>query len=612
MLRFGRHSSAGTGAAAWPALLFLALGVLAPSAALLWFINRAVQNEHLAVRQKLNEAYSAQTAFLANQAFAFWTTKSDSLKALRQGHSTPEFFDLAISRSLADGLAILDTAFPELPRSVAAPNETRLAPLDRRAQALQSSAREARMAGLTNEAIARHLELGGAEFENARDPQGRLLAPSADLGALEMLPAADPRRAEVEQRLRRRISYRNTNIGGSQRRFLAQEFNALTGQSNFSAQLAAELFTLEAREHLVARTNGLYARPDLGWSAFQTNELLILLKDRSLLQALQTEISHQAFPAGVIFEVLDPAAKMNSADLAHSPIPGLPGWRIAARLKNSDDLDLATRRQIAVYLWVGALVLGAVAFAGLATARLLVRQTRLARLKNDLLANVTHELKTPLASTRVLVETLIDSPKLDEKTTREYLDLIARENRRLTGLIENFLAYSRMERNKFSFTLALAPAAQIVSRAADAVRERFTAEGVQFSVRTDSDLPSIDADADSLETALLNLLENAYKYSRSPRRIELRAFARGDQVVFEVEDNGVGIPMREQRRIFERFYQVDQSLSRTTGGCGLGLSIVDFIVRAHQGTVRVKSEPSRGSTFSIEIPSASIPQLARA
>jgi len=115
------------------------------------------------------------------------------------------------------------------------------------------------------------------------------------------------------------------------------------------------------------------------------------------------------------------------------------------------------------------------------------------------------------------------------------------------------------------------------------------------------------ADADALQTALTNLLENALKYTPAQKRIAVRASHDGGGAVsFAVEDNGIGIPGREQRRIFRRFYRVDQRLSRETSGVGLGLSIVDLIVRGHHGTVTVQSAPGAGSTFTIRVPCAGV------
>jgi signal transduction histidine kinase len=205
---------------------------------------------------------------------------------------------------------------------------------------------------------------------------------------------------------------------------------------------------------------------------------------------------------------------------------------------------------------------------------------------------------------RLLVDTLLNSPVLHEETARQYLQLIARENLRLSRLIDNFLAFSRMERNKQAFDFSEAAPKDIVAAAAAAVRERFNSPECRFEAQAAPDLPPVRADAGALVTALLNLLDNAYKYSGDQKEILLRAASENGQVTFAVRDNGIGVPPGETRRIFRRFYQVDQRLARTGGGCGLGLSIVQFIVTAHHGTVRVESEPSRGSTFIISLPPA--------
>jgi signal transduction histidine kinase len=200
----------------------------------------------------------------------------------------------------------------------------------------------------------------------------------------------------------------------------------------------------------------------------------------------------------------------------------------------------------------------------------------------------------------------LDSEELEEQTTREYLQLIAQENERLSRLIQNFLTFSRMERRKYTFHFRPLPARQIVDAAVEAVRERFAAPDCRFEVQVQPDLPDIVADPDAMPTALINLLDNAWKYSDDTKQIILRARAENGSVAFSVQDNGIGIAPHETEKIFQNFYQADQRLSRKGGGCGLGLSIVQFIVTAHHGGVSVESEPDCGSTFTITIPAASV------
>jgi signal transduction histidine kinase len=253
------------------------------------------------------------------------------------------------------------------------------------------------------------------------------------------------------------------------------------------------------------------------------------------------------------------------------------------------------------YLWIALLAIAVVALAALAAAQALRRQWRLARLKTDLVAAVSHELKTPLASVRLLVETLLEDER-PEGRTREYLEMIARENLRLSRLIGNFLTFSRLERNLRKFDIRATSPERVVAAVVESAEERLRAPDCHFEVQVAAGLPPVRADEDALVTVLLNLLDNAWKFTSAPKRISLRAASRNGHVVFSVEDNGIGIAAGERRKIFRRFYQVDRRLARESAGCGLGLSIVDFIVRAHGGTVEVESQPGQGSTFSVVMP----------
>jgi signal transduction histidine kinase len=304
--------------------------------------------------------------------------------------------------------------------------------------------------------------------------------------------------------------------------------------------------------------------------------------------------------AGASFSLILPGGKAIGESVAAGAM--LPGWQVALTFGNDHSIEEAAHQRTARYLWIGYLVIAALCLTGLIMAQLFRRQLRLARLKTDLVAAVSHELKTPLASMRLLVDSLLEDPDFDRRKTREYLTLIAGENLRLTRLIENFLTFSRLERNRQHFEFTDVRPSTVVETAVSAVKERFDQPGCRLDVQIEPGLPDFHGDSDALVTVLINLLDNAYKYTRSEKAIMLRAFRAQDSIAFEVRDNGIGIAPREHKRIFQRFYQVDKRLARETGGCGLGLAIVASIVRAHGGKVEVRSRPGDGSVFTVSLP----------
>jgi len=284
-------------------------------------------------------------------------------------------------------------------------------------------------------------------------------------------------------------------------------------------------------------------------------------------------------------------------------VPGenYPGWKVEFYFYSGTFSDAAKRQRI-IYIWTGILLISLILIVSGLAGKSILKQAKLNSLKNDFIATVTHELKTPLASMRVLVDTLLDGSYNDQKQAVEYLGLISKENKRLTGLIDNFLTFSRMERNKQAFEMTAVPPADIANDAAEAVGTKLSSGDCKFDVSVGKGLADVYADRDAMVTVLVNLLDNAYKYSGDEKVISLEVFADGDEVCFKVTDNGIGISPRISRRIFEKFYQADSTLSRTAEGCGLGLSIVKFIIDAHDGTIKVESEANKGSIFTVRIP----------
>ena len=278
-----------------------------------------------------------------------------------------------------------------------------------------------------------------------------------------------------------------------------------------------------------------------------------------------------------------------------------PGWNVEIHFSDVDIFEKTAERQKVIYIWAGLLAIAVMVAAGLLAARVVGKQIKTNKLKNDFIATVSHELKTPLASMRVLVDTLLEGSYRNQQQVTEYLELVSKENERLTGLIDNFLTFSRMERNKQAFAMARTSPAAIARDAAEAVKTKFSKGQCWFEVNIHDDLPDVTADRDAMVTVLVNLLDNSYKYSYDDKRIELSVSSEDGSVSFCVSDNGTGMSRRAVKKIFKRFYQVDRSLARHAEGCGLGLSIAKFIVDAHKGSITVSSKSGEGSIFTVRL-----------
>ena len=331
--------------------------------------------------------------------------------------------------------------------------------------------------------------------------------------------------------------------------------------------------------------------------------LIVLFRQENLIKSLNSALANQEPIPGVQLSVQPPGIS-GSSYLKEAIGDAFPSWNLVLNLDGRNPFHAAAKQRVAIYAWTGILMTAGIAMISLLLAEYLRRQVRLTRLKNDLIATVSHELKTPLASMRLLVDTLRDGKYADAQLTQEYLQMIAKENARLSSLIEGFLTFSRMERNKAKFEQEIVQIRDVVEAAMEAVGNRLQAPGCHLELNLAPEIPPVIGDRDALVTVLVNLLDNALKYTGDAKEIRLQAHAADGSVWVEVQDNGIGFPRSASRKIFERFYQVDQTLSRRTGGCGLGLSIVQFIVAAHKGSVTAKSQPGKGSAFTVVLPAA--------
>jgi two-component system phosphate regulon sensor histidine kinase PhoR len=233
---------------------------------------------------------------------------------------------------------------------------------------------------------------------------------------------------------------------------------------------------------------------------------------------------------------------------------------------------------------------------------------RLENVRRDFVANVSHELKTPIASIKGFVETLLDGAAEDPADRRRFLDIVARQADRLESIIEDLLALSRIEQSEGAGNLPRepVPVAEVLAAVEADCRPRAADRSIRLEVSCPDDLVA-EVNAPLLEQAVINLVDNAIMYSEPGRTVRLAAEAgtgEGPQreLRIVVADQGCGIDADHLPRLFERFYRVDKARSRKLGGTGLGLSIVKHIVQAHDGTVAVESEPGVGSTFTIRLP----------
>lgn len=227
------------------------------------------------------------------------------------------------------------------------------------------------------------------------------------------------------------------------------------------------------------------------------------------------------------------------------------------------------------------------------------REANLSELQADFVSKVSHELRTPLTSIRLFVETM-GRARGDRVTEDRCLEALSNETQRLTLLIERLLDWGRMEAGRKQFEMRDETVSAVLDEAVNAFASvRTHHPGLDFSVVIDPDLPKVHVDRGAMVDAIGNLLSNALKYGGTSPVIQLRARRLQTEVAIEVSDNGDGIPRVEHRRIFWKFYRIDDRLSRQREGSGLGLAIVKHIVLAHRGRVQLDSVKGEGSTFRI-------------
>lgn len=226
---------------------------------------------------------------------------------------------------------------------------------------------------------------------------------------------------------------------------------------------------------------------------------------------------------------------------------------------------------------------------------------RLEEMRKEFVGNVSHELKTPLTSIKGYVETLLDSEP-DKQVTRSFLSIIREEANRLQRLIEDLLSLSRLE-SKFEYSSKeQVDMIKVINDTIFLLGEKARRKSIILEADLPVSLPLLKANRDQMSRLMINLVDNAIKYTPDAGRVKARAYNEDEKLILEVEDTGLGIPEKDLPRIFERFYRVDKARSRKLGGTGLGLSIIKHIIEEHQGEISVESKIGEGSKFIVELP----------
>jgi signal transduction histidine kinase len=284
------------------------------------------------------------------------------------------------------------------------------------------------------------------------------------------------------------------------------------------------------------------------------------------------------------------------------PLSGpFEGFQVAVSATPTSPVAFADRLVKIEMMFIGllTLVLLGATFVG---ARYILRQIELVNAKSSFVSNVTHELKTPIAVIKLAVETIEMGRFRTDAERDKFLRAIVRESDRLAQLVDNILDFSRLEAGQQRLQRAPVDLRDVVHAAMDSFRLRLEDAGFQYEVSLPDRLPKVLGDSRALQHCLLNLLDNAVKYSRDHKDIRVTLGAADGAVRMAVSDRGIGIPSDQRERIFEKFARVETGLVHDVRGAGLGLSLVQMLVHAHHGRVEVSSTPGEGSTFTILLP----------
>ena len=229
------------------------------------------------------------------------------------------------------------------------------------------------------------------------------------------------------------------------------------------------------------------------------------------------------------------------------------------------------------------------------------RERQLEQARRDLIAAVSHDLRTPLAAMRAMIEAINDGVVADPATVHRYLGLIQQESQHLGQLIEDLFELSRIESGNLELRIASVPLPELVTETVEGLRIQAAEKGVELEAVCDGDVPALPLDGPRIQRVLINLIQNAVRHTPPGGQVKVEVARENGHVQLSVADTGEGIAPEDQPHVFDQFYRGEKSRSRGSGGAGLGLAIARGIVEAHRGSIRVESHPGQGARFVVTL-----------
>jgi len=278
----------------------------------------------------------------------------------------------------------------------------------------------------------------------------------------------------------------------------------------------------------------------------------------------------------------------------------IPKYKLIIGSKGISVNDIVARRTKMNFIIL--IVLAFVLLIGVLMVFLNIRkEIRLAQIKSEFVSNVSHEIRTPLAIIKLYTETLLMQRVSPEKTEK-YFNILNQEASRLTNLVNRILSFSQIESQKKKYNFTDVDISKLMLQIKETYQFHLQSKGFASDFEIDENLPSIQGDSEAITEMVVNLIDNAIKYSKEEKYILLKAYKNGNEVNIEVHDRGIGIATKHQKQIFEEFFRVPSNLVHNTKGTGLGLSIVKHTMDEHKGEILVTSTPGSGSCFRLRFP----------